>query len=170
MKNIQKFLMLSLLTSVNFIHCSTTATAITSAAKTWASGTTKGFKIKLNSGGTAYEIDSGGSDNVWTNTLTTPVQLVTQIGSATAKKDTVTVAAGATTTMTGSVYTATVSQAGNAATKQATTAGAGGGVSKGGSAGVGGGASKGGSAGVGGGASKAALATAQQSSTTTTAS
>lgn len=164
MKNINKFLIISLLTSVDFIQCknsgsstTTTPTVITSATKTWSDGTTKGFKIKLNSGGTAYEINSGGSDNVWTNTLTTPVQLVTQIGSATATKATTTIAAGATTTMTGSVYTATVSQANNAATKKATSAGAGGG--KGGA---------GSSTGLGGGASAGGLAAAKQSKTTTT--
>ena len=136
MKNIKKFLMLSLLTSVSFVHCSTTPTPITSAILSKGSGTTKGYKIKLNSSGTAYVISQGGSNNVWTNTLTTPVQLVSTIGSSTATPATMTLAAGATTTMTGTLFKATVSQANNAATKKATTAGAGGGASKGGAAGA----------------------------------
>lgn len=136
MKNIKKFLMLSLLASVNFVHSSTTPTSITSATLSKGSGTTNGYNIKLNSSGTAYVISKGGSSNVWTNTLTTPVQLVTTIGSSTATPATTTLAAGATTTMTGTLFKATVSQANNAATKKTTKAGAGGGASKGGAVGA----------------------------------
>jgi len=138
MKNINKFLIISLLTSVSFVDCSTTTTptVITSATMSKSSGTTKGQNIKLNSSGTAYVISPGGSSNVWTNTLTTPVQLVTTVGSSTATPTTQTLAAGGTATMTGSVFKATVSQANNAATKKSTSAGAGGGASKGGAAGA----------------------------------
>ena len=64
MKNINKFLMLSLLTSVAFIQCknsgsstTTTPTVISPVTVPYSSGTTDAYSIELNSAGTAYVIN-----------------------------------------------------------------------------------------------------------------